>query len=66
MEDQPLVTVVRAELVRGHRPVVVSEARRFRLPGFPFLKGVDTLQVPVYIGLKDQDGRQFEDKGNCL
>ena len=50
MEDQPLVTVVRAELVRGHRPVVVSEARRFRLPGFPFLKGVDTLQVPVYIG----------------
>lgn len=45
-EDQPLVTVVRAELVRGHRPVVVSE-------------------VPVYIGLKDQDGRQFEDKGNC-
>lgn len=22
-------------------------------------------QVPVYIGLKDQDGRQFEDKGNC-
>lgn len=45
-EDQPLVTVVRAKLVRGHRPVVVSE-------------------VPVYIGLKDQDGRQFEDKGNC-
>ncbi|CAK9001954.1 unnamed protein product [Durusdinium trenchii] len=45
-EEQPLVTVVRAELVRGHRPVVVSE-------------------VPVYIGLKDRDGRQFEDKGNC-
>lgn len=45
-EDQPLFTVVRAELVRGHRPVVVSE-------------------VPMYIGLKDQDGRQFEDKGNC-
>jgi len=38
------VTVVRAELVRGHRPVVVSE-------------------VPVYIALKDKDGRLFEAKG---
>eukprot|EP00439_Symbiodinium_sp_Y106_P081235 s569_g20.t1 len=45
-EDQPMVSVIRAELVRGHRPVVVSE-------------------VPVYIGLKDRDGRQFEDKGTC-
>jgi len=40
------VTVVRAELVRGHRPVVVSE-------------------VPVYIALRDKDGRCFEDKGSC-
>ena len=22
-------------------------------------------QVPVYIGLKDRSGRQFEDKGTC-
>jgi len=41
-----MVTVVRAELVRGHRPVVVSE-------------------VPVYVALKDRDGRFFEDKGTC-
>jgi len=40
------VEVVRAELVRSHRPVVVSE-------------------VPVYVALKDRDGRFFEDKGNC-
>ena len=26
-QDQPMVSVIRAELVRGHRPVVVSEAR---------------------------------------
>eukprot|EP00440_Ansanella_granifera_P073731 gb/GFBE01080005.1/.p1 GENE.gb/GFBE01080005.1/~~gb/GFBE01080005.1/.p1 ORF type:complete len:594 (+),score=121.79 gb/GFBE01080005.1/:1-1782(+) len=45
-EEQPMVTVVRAELVRGHRPVVVSE-------------------VPVYVALKDRDGRFFEDKGTC-
>lgn len=41
------MTVVRAELVRGHRPVVVSE-------------------VPVYIALKDKEGRLFEAKGACL
>jgi len=44
--EEPQVTVVRAELVRGHRPVVVSE-------------------VPVYVALRDKDGRFFEDKGNC-
>jgi len=38
--------VMRAELVRGHRPVVVSE-------------------VPVYVALRDKDGRFFEDKGSC-
>jgi len=37
---------MRAELVRGHRPVAVSE-------------------VPVYVGLRDKDGRCFEDKGSC-
>lgn len=42
-EEEPPVTVVRAELVRGHRPVVVSE-------------------VPVYVSLRDKDGRCFEDK----
>lgn len=42
--DEPSVLVVRAELVRGHRPVVVSE-------------------VPVYITLRDREGRLFEDKG---
>jgi len=45
-EEEPSITVVRAELIRGHRPVVVSE-------------------VPVYVSLKDQDGRCFEDKGGC-
>lgn len=45
-EEEPPITVVRAELVRGHRPVVVSE-------------------VPVYVSLRDQDGRIFEDKGGC-
>lgn len=46
-EDKPPVRVMRAELVRGHRPVVVSE-------------------VPVYVALKDEDGRCFEDKdGRC-
>jgi len=40
------VTVARAELVRGHRPVVVSE-------------------VPVYVSLRDKDGRFFEDRGSC-
>lgn len=38
--------VVRAELVRGHRPVVVSE-------------------VPVYVALRDKEGRLFEAKSNC-
>lgn len=42
-EEQPPIAVLRAELVRGHRPVVVSE-------------------VPVYVSLRDQDGRCFEDK----
>jgi len=37
---------MRAELVRGHRPVVVSE-------------------VPLYVALRDKDGRFFEDKGSC-
>lgn len=45
-EEAPEVTVARAELVRGHRPVVVSE-------------------VPIYVALKDKDGRFFEDKGAC-
>eukprot|EP00440_Ansanella_granifera_P039506 gb/GFBE01042855.1/.p1 GENE.gb/GFBE01042855.1/~~gb/GFBE01042855.1/.p1 ORF type:complete len:616 (+),score=121.41 gb/GFBE01042855.1/:1-1848(+) len=45
-EDDACVTVMRAELMRGHRPVVVSE-------------------VPVYVALRDRDGRLFEDKGNC-
>lgn len=45
-EEEPPITVVRAELVRGHRPVVVSE-------------------VPVYVSLRDKDGRCFEDKGGC-
>eukprot|EP00933_Yihiella_yeosuensis_P069437 TRINITY_DN7597_c1_g2_i3.p1 TRINITY_DN7597_c1_g2~~TRINITY_DN7597_c1_g2_i3.p1 ORF type:complete len:622 (-),score=103.38 TRINITY_DN7597_c1_g2_i3:190-1974(-) len=44
--EEALVTVVRAELVPGHRPVVVSE-------------------VPLYVALRDRDGRFFEDKGNC-
>lgn len=62
-QEQPLVTVVRAELVRGHRPVVVSEASiAASLPGRTMTV---FFQVPVYIGLKDRDGRQFEDKGNC-
>mmetsp|Transcript_17523 Transcript_17523/g.52712 ORF Transcript_17523/g.52712 Transcript_17523/m.52712 type:complete len:626 (-) Transcript_17523:269-2146(-) len=43
-DEEPPVTVTRAELVRGHRPVVVSE-------------------VPVYVALRDKDGRFFEDKG---
>lgn len=43
-DEEPVVTVTRAELVRGHRPVVVSE-------------------VPVYIALRDREGRFFEDKG---
>jgi len=38
--------VVRAELVRSHRPVVVSE-------------------VPVYVAVRDREGRFFEDKGAC-
>eukprot|EP00931_Biecheleriopsis_adriatica_P061422 TRINITY_DN3692_c0_g3_i1.p1 TRINITY_DN3692_c0_g3~~TRINITY_DN3692_c0_g3_i1.p1 ORF type:complete len:618 (+),score=115.26 TRINITY_DN3692_c0_g3_i1:94-1947(+) len=45
-EGDACVTVMRAELMRGHRPVVVSE-------------------VPVYVALRDRDGRLFEDKGNC-
>merc|ERR1719436_2031436 len=45
-DEEPPVTVTRAELVRGHRPVVVSD-------------------VPVYVALRDKDGRFFEDKGNC-
>lgn len=45
-DEEPSVTVMRAELVRGHRPVVVSE-------------------VPVYVALRDKDGRFFEDKGSC-
>ncbi|CAK0911320.1 unnamed protein product [Prorocentrum cordatum] len=45
-KEEPPVTVMRAELVRGHRPVVVSE-------------------VPVYVALRDRDGRFFEDKGHC-
>jgi len=40
------VTVVRAELVRSHRPVVISE-------------------VPVYVAVKDRQGRYFEEKGAC-
>lgn len=38
--------MVRAELVRGQRPVLVSE-------------------VPVYVALRDKDGRFFEDKEGC-
>eukprot|EP00927_Polykrikos_kofoidii_P060512 TRINITY_DN55470_c0_g1_i1.p1 TRINITY_DN55470_c0_g1~~TRINITY_DN55470_c0_g1_i1.p1 ORF type:complete len:652 (+),score=101.24 TRINITY_DN55470_c0_g1_i1:42-1958(+) len=45
-EEPPEVTVHRAELVRGQRPVVISE-------------------VPVYVALRDRDGRTFEDKGRC-
>lgn len=45
-QEEPEITVVRAELVRGHRPVVVSE-------------------VPIYVALRDKDGRTFEDKGCC-
>lgn len=45
-EEPATVQVIRAELVRGHRPVVVSE-------------------VPLYVALKDREGRFFEDKGNC-
>lgn len=46
-DERSPVSVMRAELVRGHRPVVVSE-------------------VPIYIGLRDEDGRIFEDKdGKC-
>eukprot|EP00929_Paragymnodinium_shiwhaense_P000317 TRINITY_DN100560_c0_g1_i1.p1 TRINITY_DN100560_c0_g1~~TRINITY_DN100560_c0_g1_i1.p1 ORF type:complete len:614 (-),score=117.97 TRINITY_DN100560_c0_g1_i1:143-1984(-) len=43
--DEPMVTLERAELMRGHRPVVASD-------------------VPVYIALKDRDGRRFEAKWN--
>jgi len=45
-DEGPPVTVVRAELVQSHRPVVISE-------------------VPVYIGMRDRQGRFFEDKGSC-
>mmetsp|Transcript_3408 Transcript_3408/g.9763 ORF Transcript_3408/g.9763 Transcript_3408/m.9763 type:complete len:604 (+) Transcript_3408:115-1926(+) len=45
-DEEPAATATRAELIRGHRPVVGSE-------------------VPVYVTLRDKDGRCFEDKGNC-